>query len=266
MNKRFAIVVLVGIALTVLSACAGGGLSLAPEPTAGTAATTADLPAEEGALAPVDTSAQAPGDGVAAEGGLPTGEGMIVDVTPMSDAELAAQAPGETAPGGAAGEIGDQTDPGGAQPPASAGVATYSDPRYGFAVNYPADFVVAPQDTGALAQFSPTPEASIYFMNPTMASGDLAGLEPPDLEVRVYPAGTAASLEAWLIESLFVPADTSPVGETVQSNGVSGLKVCASTMIAPGCSVYYLRNGRIYQLTPATLEGETMAASFTFTS
>jgi hypothetical protein len=254
-----------GVVLAValaLSACSGGGLSL--EPAAGP--DTAGQPATDGALAPAEsggeTAAQTVTESTAVQ---PTTETTIVDVTPMTDAELAAQPPGETAPGGAAGDVVDETDPGETQPSPPVGWMTYTDPTYGYTVAYPSDFVVAMQDTAPLAQFSPAPESSVFFMNPTMAAGDLAGIEPPDLEVRIYPAGSAASLEAWLVESQFVPADASPVGEPFQTGNAAGLKVCASTMIAPGCSFYFLHNGRVYQLTPATLEGEAMVPSFAFT-
>jgi hypothetical protein len=37
-------------------------------------------------------------------------------------------------------------------------------------------------------------------------------------------------------------------------------------MIGPGCSYFVMGNGFIYQLTPATLEGDVMAQTFTVTS
>ena len=67
----------------------------------------------------------------------------------------------------------------------------YRDAALDFAVTYPSDFVVRPQDVSALPRFTPMPVASIFFMNPVMAHGALAGREPPDLEVRVYDAGKA---------------------------------------------------------------------------
>jgi hypothetical protein len=51
-----------------------------------------------------------------------------------------------------------------------------------------------------------------------------------------------------------------------QAANVAGVEVCASTMIAPGCSYFVMGNGFIYQLTPATLEGEAMAPTFMVTS
>ena len=70
----------------------------------------------------------------------------------------------------------------------------YVDATSGFRISYPQGFVIKPQDVSKLAQFTPTPITSIFFMNPTMAKGDLAGIEPPDLEVRVYPGGAGPCL------------------------------------------------------------------------
>jgi hypothetical protein len=103
-------------------------------------------------------------------------------------------------------------------------------------------------------------------MNPTMAAGDLAGIEPPDLEVRVYQAGGVDSLKNWLVSVGFASADGGAVVQPYQTASISGLKVCQSTMIAPGCSVYVLRNGRVYQLTPLSREGEAMIKTFALLS
>jgi hypothetical protein len=135
----------------------------------------------------------------------------------------------------------------------------YIERTYGFSIGYPKGFVVQPQDVSKLTQFSPTPVASIYFMNPTMAKGALAGIEPPDLELRVYQAGAVNSLKSWLTSvGLLNDGTSQPYGNA----NVSGLKVCQSTLIAPGCSVYVLRGGRVYQLTPNSREGEAILETF----
>ena len=91
---------------------------------------------------------------------------------------------------------------------------TYIDRTYGFSIDYPNGFVVRAQDVSKLAQFTPTPVTSIFFMNPTMARGDLAGIEPPDLEVRVYQVGGGSSLENWLVSVGFVSANSGAVGQS----------------------------------------------------
>lgn len=187
-----------------------------------------------------------------------------VETTPMSAAELANQPPGQSEPGTGESGAGDTgklpPSPGLAEPPAS--WPAYVDPTYGFSISYPNGFVVQLQDVSELAQFTPTPVASIFFMNPTMAAGDLAGIEPPDLEVRVYQAGAVDSLKSWLVSVGFASADKGAVAKPYQKASVRGLKVCQSTLIAPGCSVYVLRSDLVYQLTPSSLEGEAMMETF----
>jgi hypothetical protein len=151
-------------------------------------------------------------------------------------------------------------DPG--LPVRPAGWTAYVDPTYGFRIGYPHGFVVQPQDVAKLAQFTPTPVASIFFMNPTMAAGALAGIEPPDLEVRVYQAGAVDSLSSWLVSVGFASVDSGAVVQPYRNANISGLQVCQSTMIAPGCAVYILHRGRVYQLTSISQEGEAMGETF----
>lgn len=138
----------------------------------------------------------------------------------------------------------------------------YVDPVYGFSLRYPQGFVVQSQEVAKFAQFTPNPVASIFFMNPTMAAGGLAGIEPPDLEVRVYHAGAMDSLRNWLAAVGFASADNGATVRPYRNATVSGLTVCQATLLAPGCSVYILDNARVYQLTPLSREGEAMVETF----
>jgi hypothetical protein len=199
-------------------------------------------------------------DTAASETGQQAGmELNIVKAAPMSKAELANQPQGQSEPG--VGKTGEQKST-----PillvSLAGWTAYVDPIYGFRINYPNGFIVQPQDVSKLAQFTPTPVASIFFMNPIMAAGDLAGIEPPDLQVRVYQAGAVDSLENWLNSVGFASASSGVFVHPYQNASVSGLKVCQSAEIAPSCAVYVLGSGRVYQLTPISLEGEAMIETF----
>lgn len=138
----------------------------------------------------------------------------------------------------------------------------YTDSTYKFSVSYPANFVFRTQPAEKLAQLMPTPAASFIFINPTAASSDVADLEPADLEIRVYPPGQTTSLDNWLTSNGLLPADGSIPVKPFQATNVSGVEVCASTMIAPGCSYFVLGGGRVYQMTPASLEGESMSKTF----
>ena len=106
-------------------------------------------------------------------------------------------------------------------------------------------------------------------MNPVTASSEIVDLEPADLEIRVYAAGgipvqggASADLDSWLTSNGLLPADGSLQPKPFQTENVSGVEVCASTMIAPGCSYYFTGSGWVYQLTPATLQGEAMVKTF----
>ena len=138
----------------------------------------------------------------------------------------------------------------------------YVNPTYDFSISYPNGFVIQSQDVSKLSQLTPTPVASIFFMNPTMAAGDMAGIEPPDLEVRVYQTEAVDSLKSWLVSVGFATIDNRDVIQHYHNANVNGLRVCQSTLIAPGCSVYVLGSGRVYQLSPISLEGEAMIKTF----
>lgn len=138
---------------------------------------------------------------------------------------------------------------------------TYRDPSSGFAVDYPDDFVAEPQDVARFAQFSPAPSASIFFMNPTMARGVLAGVEPPDLDVRVYDVGAVDSLRNWLAAVGRASPESGARIEPYQNANVSGVQVCQATLLSPACAVYVLSG--TYQLTTLSLAGEAMQATFT---
>lgn len=191
-------------------------------------------------------------------------ESDMTESAPMPLAEPADPPPGGSEPGAA--EFEDSAV--GAQPPDSvpvlpAGVTTHVDPIRGFSIDHPGGFLVLPQEASRLSQFHPAPVASIFFTTPIPGAGDRGGMDPPDLEVRVYAAGAALSLESWLASVGFTSAEGGTSTEPCRSARAVGLKVCQSTMIFPGCSCFFLRGGSVFQLTPASLEGEAMVETFT---
>lgn len=145
-------------------------------------------------------------------------------------------------------------------PAARPGWQVFADPAHGLRIGHPAGFVLRFQDAAALSAARPVPEVSILFMNPTMAAGALAGIEPPDLQLRVFRASRGQSLEQWL-----AAAGLSSGAKPYPRAGGSGVEVCAATLIAPGCSVFVAGAGRIFQLTPVSLEGRAMIDSFAAT-
>ena len=207
----------------------------------------------------------------AAQPATPTAAGVVSntdgevmpDVTPIPDREQTAQPPGQSEPGAAATSEGAIEDPEEqTQQPEPGTGKVYADNTYKFSVAYPHDFAFHTQPVEKLAALEPKPAAAFVFMNPVSAASDVAEFEPADLEIRTYMAGQSASLEAWLALNGLVPADGSVPGKPFRKAHVSGVEVCASTMIAPGCSYFVRGSAWVYQLIPATLEGEAMLDTF----
>lgn len=191
-----------------------------------------------------------------------TGELTVVDTTPIPEAELAFQPTGQSEPG--AGAIEERSDlglesPRGQVEPGS--MVVYTDATYKFSLEYPGNFVFRARLAEELTQLNPMPAASVFFMNPVTASSAVVELEPADLEIRVYPAEQVTLLESWLTSNGLMPGDGTVPPEPFQTAHVTGVEVC-STLLAPGCSYFVLGQGWVYQLTPATLEGETMVDTF----
>lgn len=249
--KRLAMMFLLILALASVTACApagGGGEPLAVE--SGATNNTSD------ALVAVEPdAATAPGQTESAP------QGQVVEVTPMSEEELAAQPPGQASGGTGAvestAEYEDDSEPGGPDAPGPS--MTYIDDALGFSVAHPDDFLVAQADPARLNGLVPPPSASVYFMSPTTAESALAGTDAPDLEVRVHEVPGTASLEDWLVAA-GVTADQTLTPVTL--GGLPGVEVCVSTMIVPQCSVFIAGASRVYQLRWLNLEGESMARSF----
>ena len=184
------------------------------------------------------------------------GEDVVVDAPQLSEAELENQPPGKSAPGPSAG----QSRPGQSAP--AGGTAVFSDGAYQFAVEHPADFVLGALQAEALAEFSPMPDAVFTFMNPVTADSDIVEFEPADLEIRLYTLNQGMTLNDWLIAAGLLSIENLALLKPYQAANATGVELCASTMIAPGCSYFFVGNGRVYRLTPATLEGEAMLNTF----
>ena len=184
--------------------------------------------------------------------------GQFVEVTPMSQKELAQQGRGSSGPGAASG--GSSAEPGapdtqGVQP---GPLVDFTDPAYKFSVSVPDNYTVDTLTADKLAAFQPKPAGVFRILNPMLAGSDNPELEAPDLEIRVFEAPQQmVSVESWLA------ANGLPPAKPWKNGHVSGLEVCAGTLIGPGCSYFVTGNGWVYQLTPASLEGETLMGTFT---
>jgi len=258
-KRLFVLLSVMVIGLLAATACAPTASSPATGDTATSdeSATTGDNPVSGGELASAPEA-----ESEADQGG---GEGKVVEETPIPAEQLQSLPPGQTGPGAAAGDES-LTEPGpeGGQFVPGTGSA-YVEATYKFTLEYPTEFVVGTVPTKRLAELRPTPVAAFTFMNPKTASSDTPELEIADLEVRVFTADQAASLNDWLVAASLLPADGSISPTAVQTANASGVRVCGSTMIAPACSYFFMNNGWIYQLRASTLEGEAMVTTFGFT-
>lgn len=191
-----------------------------------------------------------------------SGVKITVDVTPLPDELLDEQPVGQTEPN--AGELDGNVSDEDREFVLPGDWVDYVDTFHNFKLGLPNDYVVQFQDEMLLAQFEPKPTASIFIMNPDMAKGELAGIEPPDLSIRIFKDASINSVDAlenWLrTVGLFTDGESGV--ESYQNGSVNGLKICFSALLAPGCSVFVVNNGFIYQLTPLGSEGEAIMDSF----
>lgn len=139
----------------------------------------------------------------------------------------------------------------------------YVDPKKQFQLSYPDDFVVRERNSDELLKFAPAPKRAVYFMNPHMASGQLSGIEPADLELKIYRMNQShSSLKHELKDLGVVPEMNGAVIKSFRTKHINGLEVCATTMVTPGCSIYTLHTHFIFQLTPGSQAGQIMMENF----
>jgi hypothetical protein len=182
---------------------------------------------------------------------------VVVEVTPMPDEELADQPPEQVDPAPSA-EEGEAQVASTAQSESDT-LVVYGDSLYGFSLAYPSDYLFETLSAEQLRQFTPIPTAAFTIMNPVTAASDVVDLEPADLQIFVFSVQEVGSLDNLLTMLLLGAADDTTQFDT---SHVSGVEVCDSPMLAPGCS-YFVTTGKwIFRLIPATLEGEAMKETF----
>ena len=135
-------------------------------------------------------------------------------------------------------------------------VARVSNPEY-------SDGKIEEKSFGADLLINPEQECAreILKLFHRLAASDVAALELPDLQIRVYAAGGAGSLEEWLTAAQIGPPGWEPAAPFSTPN-VNGLRLCLTTMLAPGCSDFVLGGGWVYQLVPGSQAGETVLGTF----
>lgn len=238
------------ISVLSITACTPASESAATDGASNSAENNAGAGAAESASTPATPQVQ-------------SNNPVTVATTPISTTAVALQTPGQSAPGAGAETVADPAEPAEPQEQLSAGaLLTYSDSTYQFSVNYLSDFVLQTPAADQLAQFDPTPVASFRFMNPVTAASDLGELEPADLEILVFDKAQATTLDSWLAANGLVAADGGVPPQSFQTAHVSGVEICPTMLITPGCFYFVMGNQWVYRLMAATIEGESMIETF----
>lgn len=138
-------------------------------------------------------------------------------------------------------------------------VTTHTSAAFGFAMDYPQNFVVM-QEPSTLPDTRPALVHRVRFQTRTLATSQFADLEPPKLKIEVF-AAAPGSLREWL--QTFNKLSTSA---EVLAFSVAGareaLHVADRRLLAPN-AVYYVSSSRfVYALTPLDDTGARMAQSF----
>lgn len=187
----------------------------------------------------------------------PSSTDKLVDITPMTSEELASEPEAQTEPAASIENTEKWEESVGQESPIhSTDYVTYTDSIYQFSIAFPSDYTFNVMPHDQLVTFNPAPAAAFTIMNPTTAASEVAELEPADVALYVFNADQVGSLNDLLVTlNLTVGGSSSTPFQAVY---VSGLEVCNSSMIAPGCSYFVEGSGWIYRLIPATLEGEAI--------
>ncbi|MEK6786210.1 MAG: hypothetical protein AABY61_12090 [Nitrospirota bacterium] len=139
----------------------------------------------------------------------------------------------------------------------------HTDPTYGFAVEYPKEYVILKEVTHP----TPTQPAAVQrvrLQRKDIATGQFADLEPPMLTIQVFPRPSGRSLRDWLNSFGLLPpgSEITPV----QLQGAhEGLRVALRQQLAPNEFLYFATDRYMYGLIPFGPEGEKMLTSFRLT-
>ena len=167
--------------------------------------------------------------------------------------------------GGASSNAVGQMDPGGevvgedGQAKSSLPTVVYLDDVYKFSLTQPSDYVLQYQTEENLATLTPKPAAALRFMDPVLAKSEVPD-EPAALEVRMHAKGRAADLAGWL-KAAGLPSDAKSQ-EEFKTGNVTGIKICESSMLFPGCRYFVFGEEWVYEMIVTSQEGEFMLNSF----
>ena len=163
----------------------------------------------------------------------------------------------------ACGSVPEFTDNPGSMPAATSAPSqlgsTHTSAAFGFAMDYPQNFVVM-QEPSTLPDTRPALVHRVRFQTRTLATSQFADLEPPKLKIEVF-AAAPASLREWLQTFNKLPTSAEVTAFSV-AGAREALHVSDRRLLAPN-SFYYVSASRfVYALTPLDETGTLMVQSF----
>jgi hypothetical protein len=155
---------------------------------------------------------------------------------------------------------GQPADPTGQPPSTPPGWQTHSDTSYGFAIDYPPEYVVLPERP-ASGESRPPALRNVRFQHRDIAAGQFADREPARFTIEVFERNGRTTLRGWLEEVGRLPQ--AAVVSPVRLQGArEGLRVQMRQQLAPNEFVYFATAAHVYALTPVGEHGDQMLASF----
>jgi hypothetical protein len=142
-----------------------------------------------------------------------------------------------------------------------AGWQTHTDAVYGFAVDYPPDYVILPEPAGH-TDTRPATLRRVRFQTKQIAAGQFADREPAILTIEVAERDRQ-SLREWLLASGRLPGGAA-VSPVQVAGAHEGVRIRLAQMLAPNEFVYLAGTDYVYGLTPLGDRSEQMLASFRF--
>jgi len=184
-------------------------------------------------------------------------EGGQDSLTDSNGNVIPIQTPGSNEPGLAGGYAGG--DSGGITNWPGVKFLTYTDEKYGFSVMYPDSYVIqyGPMEGQSL------PLKAIYtvrFQDKVIAESDLADREPPQFMIEIYEGPGGKSLETWIKDNQFAPANSK--FDAITKSGVKeGLHVTLPTLMAPNEAYFFVSGKYVYRIVPLAQYSQDMLAS-----
>ena len=136
----------------------------------------------------------------------------------------------------------------------------FTDPTYGFAIEYPKGYVILKEDALPTSTQPPAVQR-VRFQRKDIAAGQFADLEPPVLTIQVFPRPSGRSLRDWLDSFDLLPPG-SEIAAVQLPGAREGVRVALRQQLAPNEFLYFATDQYVYGLIPFGPESAKMLTSF----